>query len=232
MRPSALLFTDGASSGNPGPSGWGAIVQIKTAEKEVVTELGGGLTLSTNNAMELKACVEGTQWACAHGAELIEICTDSTYVIQGATRWVQNWVRSGWKTASGNPVEHVSLWEELLRLQTRATIRWTKVAGHSGIPGNERADAIATGFSEHFSRGTPAPLLYSGPAADYRVSLKVNHTHSPRYLSFVSNTLEEHETWDECKRRVEGAAGARYRKFKSDDERRQILQSWGLWKKD
>lgn len=131
------LYTDGACSGNPGPGGWGAILRYKGTEKE----LSGGEHDTTNNRMEMTAVIEGlkTLKRPCH----IKLYTDSKYVLQGVTEWLEGWKARGWKTADKKPVKNQDLWEELDHETARHTIEWNWVKGHAGHPENERADELA-----------------------------------------------------------------------------------------
>lgn len=133
------IFTDGACSGNPGPGGWAAILRHGAHEKE----LCGGERATTNNRMELTAVIEGLK-ALKKGG-LVTIHTDSRYVMDGASKWLKGWKAKGWKTAGKTPVKNEDLWRALDAEMARHTIRWIWVAGHSGHPENERADALARG---------------------------------------------------------------------------------------
>ncbi|MES1253980.1 MAG: ribonuclease HI, partial [Acidobacteriota bacterium] len=140
-----IVFTDGAAKGNPGPGGWGVVIVSPAGH---VVELGGGAGLTTNNKMELTGAIEALQRLNGTmGA--VAIYTDSTYVIQGISKWIWGWRRRGWKTADGGDVQNRELWERLAReVDARGanTIAWHYVRGHSGIPGNERVDEIANAF--------------------------------------------------------------------------------------
>ena len=133
------MYTDGACKGNPGPGGWGVLLCHGTTEKE----LCGGERLTTNNRMELLAVIEGLS-ALKRPCE-VDVYLDSQYVRQGITQWIHGWKRKGWRTASGQPVKNVELWQRLdaLAHQGGHEIRWHWVKGHAGHPGNERADALA-----------------------------------------------------------------------------------------
>jgi ribonuclease HI len=131
------IFTDGACSGNPGPGGWGVILRSGGHEKE----LSGGEKATTNNRMELTAVIEGLK-ALKNGSP-VTIHTDSRYVMDGASKWILNWKKKGWKTADKKPVKNEDLWRALDDAMTRHQISWIWVAGHSGHPENERADQLA-----------------------------------------------------------------------------------------
>ena len=131
------IFTDGACSGNPGPGGWGAILQFKDVEKE----LSGGAQETTNNRMELQAAIEGLR--ALKRPMRVAIHTDSTYVRDGITKWVVNWKRNGWKTAAKKPVKNIDLWQALDDALSGHDVEWYWVKGHAGHPENERADALA-----------------------------------------------------------------------------------------
>lgn len=132
-----IIYTDGACRGNPGPGGWGAIVAIDGG----LTEMQGAERQTTNNRMELLAAIEALD-ATPEGSTVV-LYTDSNYVKGGITEWMRNWKRNGWKTAAKKPVKNQDLWERLDDSAARHTIDWRWVKGHSGDPGNERADALA-----------------------------------------------------------------------------------------
>ena len=138
MAEHITIYTDGACRGNPGPGGWGAV--LKHADKEKT--LYGGEEATTNNRMELTAviraleCLKGNKWP-------IEITTDSKYVLQGITEWIEGWKRKGWRNASKKPVMNADLWMQLDELVQQFEIKWHWVKGHSGHPGNEQADELA-----------------------------------------------------------------------------------------
>ena len=131
------IYTDGACSGNPGPGGWGALMQFGANERE----LKGGEPQTTNNRMELFAAIaalEALKRPCT-----VNLHTDSTYLRDGITKWIINWKRNGWKTAAKKPVKNVDLWQRLEAAIQRHEIAWHWVKGHAGDPGNEAADALA-----------------------------------------------------------------------------------------
>ena len=130
-------YTDGACRGNPGPGGWGVLLSNDIREKEIY----GGKLVTTNNQMELQACIEALR-ALKRPSEIM-IITDSRYVINGCEIWMTNWKANGWRTAKGGAVANLSMWIELDRLlQThKVTFQWVK--GHSNDIYNDRADALA-----------------------------------------------------------------------------------------
>jgi len=132
-----IIHTDGACSGNPGPGGWGAILDYHGSRKE----LSGGEVLTTNNRMELLAAIEALnalKRPCA-----VEMHVDSQYVKDGITKWIHGWKRNGWKTADKKPVKNLELWQALDAAIQRHEISWHWVKGHVGHPENERADELA-----------------------------------------------------------------------------------------
>ena len=131
------IYTDGACKGNPGPGGWGALMQFDGREKEFY----GGEPDTTNNRMELTAVIRALG-ALKRTCE-IDLYTDSQYVQKGISEWLATWKRRGWKTADRKPVKNVDLWLELDQLAAAHAIRWHWVKGHAGHVENERADALA-----------------------------------------------------------------------------------------
>jgi|SRR5690554_110420 len=131
------IYTDGACKGNPGPGGWGVLLQYKGRE----LELFGGEASTTNNRMELQAVIEGLS-ALKRRSNVL-LVTDSKYVMQGMQQWLANWKKRGWKTASKQPVKNQDLWQQLDALVQQHDVQWQWVAGHTGHPGNERADNLA-----------------------------------------------------------------------------------------
>ena len=130
-------YTDGACRGNPGPGGWGVLLESQGRNKE----LFGGEASTTNNRMELTAAImalESLRTPCE-----VELFTDSQYVMKGITEWIGGWKARGWKTADRRPVKNVDLWMRLDQARTQHAVRWNWVRGHNGHPGNEAADALA-----------------------------------------------------------------------------------------
>jgi ribonuclease HI len=132
-----IIYTDGACSGNPGPGGWGALMLSGKHRKE----LSGGESETTNNRMEMMAVICAAE--ALKKASSIDIYTDSKYVLKGMTEWVEAWKKRGWRTASKKPVKNVDLWQRLEQALDRHEVNWNWVKGHSGVPGNERADELA-----------------------------------------------------------------------------------------
>ena len=131
------IFTDGACSGNPGPGGWGAILRYGDMERE----LSGGEDHTTNNRMELMAAISALE-ALKTPCKVI-LNTDSNYLKDGITKWIKNWKRNGWRTASKDPVKNAELWQRLEAALGRHEIHWKWVKGHAGHAENERADELA-----------------------------------------------------------------------------------------
>lgn len=135
--PLVVIYTDGACKGNPGPGGWGAWLRWGTVEKE----LWGGEPLTTNNRMELMAVIQALgilKKPCK-----VAIYTDSQYVRKGMTEWITGWMARGWRTADKKPVKNAELWQQLHQAVSQHQVQWHWVKGHSGDPGNERADGLA-----------------------------------------------------------------------------------------
>ena len=130
-------FTDGACKGNPGPGGWGVLLRMDNQSREIF----GGEGATTNNRMELTAATEAL--AALKEACTVELTTDSTYVKDGVTRWMENWERNGWRTAAKKPVKNQDLWQALKAQVARHEVNWHWVKGHSGHPENELADMLA-----------------------------------------------------------------------------------------
>ena len=131
------IYTDGACRGNPGPGGWGAILEYREYKKEI----NGASSLTTNNIMELTAVIKSLELIKRPSS--ITITTDSTYVKNGITEWINNWKVKGWKTANKKPVKNKDLWQQLDKLTENHKITWKWVRGHTGHAGNERADELA-----------------------------------------------------------------------------------------
>jgi ribonuclease HI len=174
----------------------------------------------------------------------VAVYTDSTYVIRGISEWIPGWQRRGWRTIEGKDVLNRELWERLWALaQDRVDgVEWHYVRGHSGIPGNERVDEIATAFAMQ-----KVPRLYDGPIVGYAVEIldipadtslpeasgdKSSGSGSNKkpfsYLSVVDGVAMRHASWPECERRVKGRSGARFKKAMSASDEAAILKAWGV----
>ncbi len=233
------IFTDGASSGNPGPGGWGAVLVFD----EQIVELGDGEKRTTNNRMELNAVVGAFEFMRQYGLSVndyeVEVYSDSTYVVNGITKCIFGWTKNNWINTQKKPVMNRDLWERLKEVSADYEIKWNVLPGHSGVPGNERADKIAVGFRDDDDRG-----LYHGSLEEYDVDVlntsydkalkKVKDGKKARskakaysYLSLVDGRLRRHRTWSECELCVKGARGARFKKSLSAEEELEIIRSWG-----
>ena len=137
MSARVVIHTDGACRGNPGPGGWGVILRYNGNLKK----LNGYDPETTNNRMELTAVIEALK-ALTRPCD-VELHTDSKYVMQGITEWLNNWKRNGWRTAARKPVKNIDLWQQLDEEVARHKIDWNWVKGHSGIEDNEIADELA-----------------------------------------------------------------------------------------
>lgn len=131
------IFTDGACSGNPGPGGWGAVLKYNGT----IRELSGAEIMTTNNRMELMAAIMALE-ALKRPCETT-LTTDSKYVMDGITKWIHGWKKKNWKRADNKPVINVDLWQRLDAANSRHSVTWKWVKGHSGHPENERCDELA-----------------------------------------------------------------------------------------
>lgn len=230
MSPMNIIFTDGASRGNPGPGGWGAIV----VSGDKVVELGGREDRTTNNKMEMTAAMKGLQ-KVAEG-EAVTVYTDSSYLINGITKWVKGWKSNGWQTKTKQDVLNRDIWMELDELASSRQIKWEYVGGHVGVAGNERCDFIATSFADE-----ERMELYSGPLSGYSIKNITDVSHNAAlaaakgssssrskakaysYISMVDRKIEKHATWAECEKRVKGVRGARYKKALDATEEGKVI---------
>lgn len=242
MNETITIFTDGASRGNPGPGGWGAVI-ISNADGRV-WEIGGREDHTTNNRMELTAALMALRFAEERKlVGISQIHTDSAYVLQGITGWVYGWEKNGWKTKSGEDVLNQDLWKELgaisYRMKSRNAIEWVKVSGHVGHIGNERADKIATNAADKEQQ-----LLFTGGLKDYEALIggsvfdfelgteikkesKANKSKlAYSYVSFLDGKIVVHKTWPECEARVKGKKGAKYKKVFSKEEENELAEQW------
>lgn len=142
------IFTDGACSGNPGPGGFGAVLKYG----DYVKEISGGEQETTNNRMELTACIKALE--CLKEPCTVELTTDSQYVVNGITKgWADSWSKNGWKKADKKPVLNRDLWEKLLLLCTTHKVSFNWIKGHAGHEENERCDTLAVeAYQQYLSK--------------------------------------------------------------------------------
>ncbi len=235
------IFTDGASRGNPGPGGWGSVIILDKIKSCDVVELGGREDRTTNNRMELQACIQALEYITSENINsLVTVYSDSSYVINGITKWVHGWKNNNWQTKTKEPVMNQDLWIKLYELCNIVKhISWKYVGGHVGIAGNERCDVIATSFADKKSIELYKGLLsgYSLPDIrnirfdEQKVSEKSQKSSRSSakaysYISFVNNQIEIHRTWAECEKRVKGASGAKFKKALSLQEEKEIVAAF------
>ena len=219
MPEPAVAYTDGSAIGNPGPGGWGVHIEFPDGR---VVELGGGATPVTNNQMELRAAIEALRATANEPAVVLH--TDSTYVRKGITEWIGRWKATGWRTRADQDVKNLELWQELDELN-RPAVDWQYVRAHVGIPGNERADAIALWFAQSVARLGTERITPSRPRSTPTRS-------GTTYLSLVDGILERHRTWADTESRVRGKRGARYKKTNGRDQELETILAWGLAPED
>jgi ribonuclease HI len=142
-----IVHTDGACSGNPGPGGWGAILEYNGTRKE----LSGGEANTTNNRMELMGAISALEALKRPAA--VEMHVDSNYVKDGITKWIHGWKKNGWKTSNKKPVKNAELWQRLDKALGTHQISWHWVKGHAGHDDNERADELAREGMAPFKKG-------------------------------------------------------------------------------
>ena len=230
MPEKIIIFCDGSSRGNPGPGGWGAIVSAG----EKVTELGGSEKHTTNNKMELSGAINALNHLKKEKGEII-LNTDSSYVINGITKWIYGWQKNNWKTSTKEDVVNKDLWEKLIKASAGKKIKWNYVGGHIGVPGNERCDEIATSFADG-----KKPDLFKGKLSDYEYDLSLtkgssikvskkskNKSPAYSYLSLVNGKFNVDKTWAECEKRVKGIKGnVKFKKATSFDDEKEIMKEW------
>jgi ribonuclease HI len=223
-----VAYTDGGCVGNPGPGGWGVHVEYPDGR---VIELGGAELQTTNNRMELRAAIEAAR--AVSGWPAATIIADSQYVLRGITAWVAGWRRKGWKTAAGQPVLNQDLWEELDAVATDG-ITWEWAKGHSGVPGNERCDEIASWFAASVRpldgrrRGPVRAPSLSPAVANGAATARRAAPAGTSYISLVDGIPGRHATWSECEQRVKGVKAARFKKVRSPAEEQEVFASWGV----
>jgi ribonuclease HI len=239
-----IIYTDGASRGNPGPGGWAAVILAG----DYGMELAEGVQRATNNQMEL-AAVEAvlSDSGALSWDGTVTLYSDSMYVINGLTKWAKGWERNGWITSTKTPVENKAQWQNLLVLmkQYGSRISIEKVKGHAGDLFNERCDELAVDAALG-----KKPTLFSGSMADYKVFLDEQGyseigagklSAAPKksssakkgeaaysYVSMVDGVAHADKTWAACEKRVKGKKGAKYKKVFSKAEETELLQEYTL----
>ena len=225
-----VIFTDGSSRGNPGRGGYGAII-VNIGENHV-WEIGGREDMTTNNRMELLAVIESLK-RVKDTTSKIEIHTDSSYLINGITKWIKGWQKNDWKTKEKKEVLNKDLWQRLSSEIENKKIDWKHVSGHAGVVGNERADVIATEFADNVM-----PKLYRGKMDEYTQDiLNLTKTKTKQsagggrkgaaysYISEIDGVIVRHKTWGECEARVKGKK-ARFKKALTEEEEKQIVKEF------
>ncbi len=239
---SLAVFTDGASRGNPGPGGWGAVIieipndqfQIpknEEAKSGRVVERGGREERTTNNRMELTAALQALSFVAQEwpGAA-VRLYTDSSYVLNGITRWIYGWKQRDWQTKEQEAVKNSDLWQALdAAAAAVSSVDWQLLSGHSGLAGNERADRIATSFADR------EPVeLYQGSLSEYPLAGQNLLSPPPAagsggrggraysYVSLVDGEVKTHQSWPECQARVKGK-DAWFRKALSPEHEAEII---------
>ena len=138
---SVIIYTDGGCRGNPGPGGWAYIIQTEGTE----VSGSGGDNHTTNNKMELTAVIRSMEAVLKDSVlskRSLDLHTDSQYVKNGISSWINNWIRNGWKTAAKKPVKNKELWVELKEVSDKLDVNWKWVKGHAGDPMNEACDSM------------------------------------------------------------------------------------------
>lgn len=237
---SLVIFTDGSSLGNPGPGGYGCVIVFQQLDE--VIELGGNKVKTTNNEMELSAVIAGLSHTVFNTTD-VEIFTDSSYVINGITKWIHGWEKNGWKTLAKEEVANKSLWQNLVSLvrerERTNKVSWNYIPGHVGVIGNERCDEIATSFAS----GKPTTLVrgklstYGRDVLNFTIDEELKKDKSEKrakantkaysYLSLVDGVPMRHATWPECEARVKGKK-AKFKKAVSQENEQEILKEWGV----
>ena len=237
MKKELRIYTDGASRGNPGPGGWGAILMT---EKEVM-EISGHKKPATNNQMELEAVVQAlTKATKKFKGYSVLLHADSAYVLNGIRSWLDGWVRNKWVTlTTKKPVENKLQWQKLLKLRDTLgkELHLIKVAGHSGHDFNDRCDEIAVAAALGKN-----PFLFNGTYTGYigylaetppkssvkKSSSKNKGKEAYSYVSLVNGKVYTDKTWTACEKRVKGVKGAKYKKVFSKAEEVALIQDYTI----
>jgi len=237
---SLVIFTDGSSLGNPGPGGYGCVLVFQQLDE--VIELGGNKAKTTNNEMELTAVIAALSYSISNTAR-VELFTDSSYVINGITKWIHGWEKNNWQTKTKTDVSHKVLWQQLISLvrerEITNPVSWHYAPGHVGVVGNERCDEIATSFA-----GGKQLQLFRGKLSSYGRDIlnfsideersqekkaKKSRSNAPAYsyVSLVDGVVMKHKTWAETEARVKGKS-AKFKKALSAEDEQEIIASWGM----
>ncbi len=231
-----LIYTDGASRGNPGPGGWAAVILADGMAMEVA----GSEKRATNNQMELAAVLHTLSDSAARAHKgPVTVLSDSAYVVNGLNSWVWGWEKKGWVTMQKTPVENKEMWAALLSLLKEYGDRLTvaKVSGHAGELYNERCDELAVEAALGKS-----PQFFKGSISDYEAFLKEVGTTEKKaapkkkksdapaysYVSLVDGVVHADKTWAACEKRVKGKKGAKFKKVFSKEEETELLQEYTL----
>jgi ribonuclease HI len=229
-----VVYTDGASRGNPGKGGWAAVI----VAGDRAFELAGAQADATNNQMELLATIKGLGYVRDRFPEqTTKLHADSAYVLNGIERWLDGWERNGWMTVAKKPVENKALWKELLALRDAfgRKLQLVKVEGHAGEKYNERVDTLAVDAALGKEQE-----LFAGSLAEYEALLKdmkpkpkkENKKTSDKaaysYVSLVNGSVHVDHTWAACEKRVKGAKGAKFKKVFSKQEETDLVQDYTL----
>jgi ribonuclease HI len=238
MKKQVTIYTDGASRGNPGKGGWGAILMT---EKEAI-ELAGRKDNATNNQMELEGAIQGLTVALKKfKGYTVVFHSDSAYVLGGLNGWLDGWERNGWMTSTKKPVENKAQWQKLMKLRDELGIdlHLVKVAGHSGHEFNDRCDELAVGAALGKKQ-----ILFKGTYTAYLGYLAENPPSSPvkkspskkssssekpySYVSCVGGIVYADKSWSACEARVKGKKGAKFKKVFSKAEETELMQDYTL----
>lgn len=241
MKKELIIYTDGASRGNPGPGGWGAVVLVDGYSMEVT----GSAKKATNNQMELQAVLEVLSDSASRAYKgTVKVFSDSAYVVNGLNSWIWGWEKKGWITSTKTPVENREIWVNILELLKfygkRLSIE--KIKGHAGDLYNERCDELAVnaalGKKEKHFKGLQKDYdaflkeigttkkVESGKSKVKSKTKKTGPAYS--YVSLVDSKVYADKTWAECEKRVKGKKGAKYQKVFSKAEETNLVQDYTL----
>lgn len=227
-----IVFADGACKGNPGKGAWAFV--LADIKNNLVIEKGAVALHTTNNKMEMSAllmALEEINKLKLTASERVLFCLDSNYVIQGASKWIHGWKKNNWKKSNGESVLNLELWQNIDEViaSIPSKLDWQHVHGHSGTPGNERVDEIASALAEESSINLYTGSLDSYPLNIFDVEDRQNKSKkiTPYYISLVNGLLQKHSEWSSCQQRVKGISGARFKKITMAGEEEKILSGWG-----